>query len=106
MLPSALKGKECTIPESVVVPVVGGLELDIHQVDGGGGRADEEDLHSGVVDGDEVGKKVQIARHEHHQEEDLRLARDTRTGPGLPDLQDAGPSVSLTAGIKYSSAEL
>lgn len=75
-------------PESIMVAVVGGLELDIHQVDGGGRGADKEDLHDGVVDGDEVGDEVQVAGHEHNEEEDLRLARDAGTGPGLPYLEE------------------
>jgi len=69
-----------------VVAVVGGLELDIHEVDRGGRGADKEDLHGGVVDGDEVGHQVQVARHEHHQEQDLRLAGDAGARAGLPDL--------------------
>ncbi len=45
-------------PKRVMVAVVGGLELDVHQVDGGRRRADEEDLHNGVVYGDEVREEV------------------------------------------------
>jgi hypothetical protein len=37
------------IPESIVILVVGGLELDIHQVDGGIGCSQEHYLHHGVV---------------------------------------------------------
>jgi hypothetical protein len=69
-----------------VVAVVGGLELDIHEVDRGGRGADKEDLHGGVVHGDEVGHQVQVARHEHHQEQDLRLAGDAGARARLPDL--------------------
>ncbi len=61
-------GKTDNAPERIVVAVVGGLELDIHEVDSGGRGADKEDLHGGVVHGDEVGHQVQVARHEHHQE--------------------------------------
>jgi hypothetical protein len=49
-----------------VVAVVGGLELDIHEVDSGGRGADK--------------------RHEHHQEQDLRLAGDAGARARLPDL--------------------
>ena len=46
-------------------------------------------LHGGVVDGDEVGDQVQVARHEDDHEEDLRLARDAGAGSGLPDLRES-----------------
>ena len=36
-------------PERVVVLVVGGLELDEHEVARADGRGQEEDLHRGVV---------------------------------------------------------
>jgi hypothetical protein len=71
-----------------MVAVVGGLELDIHQIDGGGGGADEEDLHDGVVDRDVVGEQVQVARHKHDEEENLRLAGDASTRTGLPYLNE------------------
>ena len=51
-------------PERVMVAVVGRLELDVHQVDGGAGRADEEKLHGGVVERDEGGEEVKISRAE------------------------------------------
>ena len=54
-----------------MVVVVGGLELDVHQVDGADGRGQEEDLHHGVVHGDEVGEQVQVAGQEHHGEQQL-----------------------------------
>ena len=51
-------------------------------------NTDRQDcLHGSVVDGDEVGDQVQVARHEDDHEEDLRLARDARAGSGLPDLR-------------------
>jgi len=58
-------------PKRVVVAVVGGLELDIHQVDGGGGRAHEEDLHTRVVQGDKVGEKIQVPGDKDGEKEDL-----------------------------------
>ena len=73
-------------PKGVVVAVVGGLELDVHQIDGGGSRANEEELHGGVVEGDEGGEEVKVARTEDGQEEDLRLARNASAAAGLPDL--------------------
>ena len=42
--------------KGVVVAVVGGLELHVHQIDGSGSRADKEELHGGVVEGDEGGE--------------------------------------------------
>ena len=47
-----------------MVAVVSGLELDVHQVDGGAGRADEEKLHGGVVERDEGGEEVKVSRAE------------------------------------------
>ena len=57
-----------------MVAVVGGLELDVHQIDSGGSRTDKEELHGGVVEGDERGEEVEVARTEDGQEENLRLA--------------------------------
>ena len=75
-------------PECVVVAVVGRLELDVHQVDGGAGRADEEKLHGGVVERDEGGEEVKVSRTEDRQEENLGLARYSSTAARLPDLGD------------------
>jgi len=50
--------KEELNPEGVVVSVVGGLELDVHQVDRGGRGSDKEHLHCGVVDGYKVREKI------------------------------------------------
>ena len=44
--------------EGVVIRVVCGLEVHIHQVDSGVGGDDEERFHSGVVDGDEGCEKI------------------------------------------------
>ena len=73
-------------PKGVMVAVIGSLELDVHQIDSGGSRADKEELHSGVVEGDEGGEEVEVARTEDGQEEDLRLARNASAAAGLPDL--------------------
>ena len=59
----------------------------VHEIHGSRGAPDEEELHDGVVETDEAGDEVQVAADEHHQEEDLGLAGDARTAPGLPDLQ-------------------
>ena len=64
------------------------LEFHVHEIDSASGATDEEDLHDGVVEGDEAGEEVQVPRHEHHQEQDLRLAGYSCTAPGLPDLEE------------------
>ena len=74
--------------EGVVIAVIRRLELEVHEVDGGGGAGDEEHLHDGVVDADEVGDEIQVAGDEHDQEEDLALAGDSRTAPRLPYLEE------------------
>jgi len=73
-------------PEGVVVAVVGCLELDVHQVDGSRRGANEEDLHTRIVQGDEVREQVKIPGDEYDEEEDLRLAGDAGARPRLPDL--------------------
>ena len=64
------------------------LEFHVHEIDSASGATDEEDLHDGVVEGDEAGEEVQVPRHEHHQEQDLRLAGYSCTAPSLPDLEE------------------
>jgi len=71
------RGNQELDPEGVVIAVVGCLELDVHQVDGGGRRGDEEDLHTGIVQRDEVGEQVKVPGHKNDEEKDLRFARDT-----------------------------
>ena len=90
-------------PEGVVVAVVGGLELHVHQIDGSGSRADEEELHGGVVEGDEGGEEVEVARTEDGQEEDLRLARNAGAAAGLPDLVE---SIVIVMRFALSSVHL
>jgi len=71
------KGQDCSRtkqklnPKSVMVRVIGGLKLQVHQVDSAEGRGQEEDLHDGVVQRDVVGEQVQVARGEYHCEQDL-----------------------------------
>lgn len=47
--------------ERVVIVVVGGTELQIHQVQSSERRDDEDEFHEGVVDADEGGHKIQVA---------------------------------------------
>lgn len=54
--------------ERVVVAVVRGLELDVHEINGAERRGDVEDLHQRVVQRDEVREEVQVARHKHQCE--------------------------------------
>ena len=60
----------------------------VHEIHGSRGAPDEEELHDGVVETDEAGHEVQVAADEHDQEEDLGLAGDARTAPGLPYLEE------------------
>ena len=70
--------------EGVVVAIIGGFEFEIHQIDRAGGAADEEKLHDGVVETDEVCQQVQVSRHEHNEEQSLALTRDSGTGASFP----------------------
>ena len=95
--------KEELNPECVVVAVIGRLSLIgkklrmdrnletclkflVNEIDSSGSAGDEEQLHDGVIEADEADEEVQVAADEHDQEEDLGLARDAGTAPGLPDL--------------------
>ena len=73
------RGQEELHSEGVVVAIIGGFEFEIHQIDGPSGAADEEELHNGVVEADEVGQQVQISRHENNEKQSLALARDSST---------------------------
>lgn len=42
--------------ESVMIGVIGGLELEVHEVDSEEGGANEENFHDGVVRRDEGGE--------------------------------------------------
>lgn len=48
--------------------------LEFHQVNDKGCGADEEDLHEGVVETDEIHEEVQISHTEHDQIQLLSLA--------------------------------
>ena len=65
------------LPESVMVSIISCFEFEIHKVHGGSCTRDKEDLHGGVVERHKVGDQVQVAGHEHYQEQHLALARDT-----------------------------
>jgi len=60
--------------EGIMVGVIGGLELEVHEVAGADGRGKEEHLHGRVVGRDEVGEQVQVTGDEHQGEQDLRPA--------------------------------
>ena len=86
--------------ERVVVTVVCSFEFEVHEVHSGGRAGDEEDLHGCVVDADEVGDQVQVPGDEDEEEQDLALAGDAGTAPGLPYLeeeQDDGQEVGQVA---------
>jgi len=72
-------------PESVVVTVVGGLELNVNKIDGEVGATDVDALHCRVVQWDEVGEQVQVSSSEDESEQELRFSADSRATPGLPD---------------------
>ena len=74
--------------EGVVITIVGSFKFEVHEIHGGSRTRDEEDLHDCVVDADEVGDQVQVPGHEHEQEQDLALARDSCTAPRLPNLEE------------------
>ena len=59
------------LPERVMVGVVGGLELQVHEVACAGGRGEEEDLHGCVVQGDEVREEIHVPGDEHQRKQDL-----------------------------------
>ena len=63
-----------TYSECVMIAVVGRLEFEQHEIDGSIRGGDEEDLHDGVVNRNEVGQQIQVARREHERKQDLRLA--------------------------------
>ena len=57
-----------------MIAVVGRLELQVHQVHGAERRGQEEDLHGCIIQRDEVGEQVQVARREHAGEQNLRFS--------------------------------
>ena len=44
-----------SLPKGVMVGVIRGLKLQVHQVDSAKGRTKEENLHRGVIQRNEVG---------------------------------------------------
>ena len=57
-----------TYSECVMIAVVGGLKLEQHEIDGAEGGGEEENLHAGVVNRDEVGQQIKVSRHENQRE--------------------------------------
>ena len=55
-----------------MILIVGGLELCEHEIAGAQRRCQEEDLHAGVVHGDEAGEQVQVAGEKDQRKQDLR----------------------------------
>lgn len=70
--------------ETVMVAIVGGPELRIDQVDCRIRTSDVDHLHAGVIEGDEGGEQIQVARGEHDSKQDLAFSRDTCTRPAFP----------------------
>jgi hypothetical protein len=58
-------------PEGIMVRVIGGLKLDIHQVQGCIACRNEKDLHRCIVQAHKVGEKVQIPGRVREGEQDL-----------------------------------
>ena len=48
-----------------MIMVIGGLELHVHEVQGGIGSCNEHDLHYRVVDGDKVSQEIEISSGVH-----------------------------------------
>ena len=72
--PNAGSPVHCHSPEGIMVVVVGGLELHVHEIDSSDRWGEEEDFHGCVVQRDEVGEEVQVARQEHEGEQHLGAA--------------------------------
>lgn len=62
--------------EGIKTRIVCSLELDLHQVDDIKRGGNEEDLHRGVVDGQEVGEEIKVTRQEDGSIQSLCLERD------------------------------
>lgn len=73
--------------EGVVLAVKRFPEFHVDHVHGDVGAYQKNDLHHGVVGGDEGCEQVQVAGCEDKGEKDLALPRDTSTGLGPVDLQ-------------------
>jgi hypothetical protein len=57
--------------ERVVLSVVRGLELDVHEIEGAERTRQVEHLHDRVVERDKVREQVQVASKENEGEEHL-----------------------------------
>lgn len=66
-------------PERVVVVVVGGPELHVHQVNRGIGGYDEHKLHNSVICRYVGRQQIQVPGCVHYGEQNLGLARYTCT---------------------------
>ena len=73
--------KDFPMRELVAKCVVGGAEglLGSHKVNNQGSGGDEEDLHEGVVDADEVHEEVHVSHAEDQQIDFLGFTRETCT---------------------------
>lgn len=54
--------------ESVMLSIVGGLELDVHQVESAERRRQIEDFHGRVVQRDKMGEQVQVTSKKYERE--------------------------------------
>ena len=83
-----------------MVRVIGGLEFVEDQIESPVCANQEEDLHDGVVWGDQVGGEIQVAGGKHKRKQKLTLPRDScrcdvvlrvvkyvQSGSGVPLLQ-------------------
>lgn len=62
--------------EWVVIVVVCGAELQVHQIQCAQGRDDEDEFHEGVVNADEGGEQIQVPTKINDCEENLWLSRN------------------------------
>ncbi len=65
------KHMNVTLPEGVMIVIVSGLELHVHEIASPDGGREKEDLHRRVVQRDEAGEQVQVARQEDQRKEEL-----------------------------------
>jgi len=65
------RSKQKLNSKGIVITIVCCLKFHIHQIDCRSCTPNEEDLHGGVVQGDEAGQEIEISRHKHNQEQNL-----------------------------------
>lgn len=70
--------------ESVVIAIVGCLELHPHEVDGSDGSGEEKDLHYCIVEGVETSEEIQVSSEESYSKKNLGPARDSFATARLP----------------------